>query len=318
MAKRYQQKKPKPTAKKAKAASSENTAIRLDSLDAVPEQYARMNMTTGFDFKPFLATNRFVTGMPKCGKSTLMVQQRNTVIIDTDSKGTRHIPTGPGSARITVKKWKDLVDLFNQMKADYDRGTLPFEHVIFDTADGMQHLAYDHLSATNPWCLKNGRPISDYGEGKRGYEMVTKSVVLWGRMANELDLGWTMIGHLKMRASTDAEGKTLEEMAPSVYPGLNTILRGDADFIWKVVRKPVTRTVKEGKLLRNITEWVHILQTETPADEARRDSDATRGSRIKMETTIELPKVRAIDIVEKAYEEAIENELTSWGDHDDE
>lgn len=289
-----------------------NRVAKLGSTAEISPAYKTLGGTSGLEFLPFLQTRRWVTGLRKVsGKTTLFSQQRNTAYFDFEL-GSRNIPMGPGSVRFPIRTYKALDDILRQIKADVQRGQCPFEHAVFDTVDRMVPLIADRLEATLDWCVKNRRSIYDYGDGKRGYSLIAAATLLFPRELALLGLGWTCIGHIKLRPTKDEDGREVEEMAAAVLPGINEGLNQDADLIWKAKSVVEKETVLVNKKTEVKYSRRYFIETITPPQESETWTTAHRGSRVPMLPLIEIPKARGIDVLEAEYEAACKREAEFW------
>jgi len=309
-----------PTRRKTKTKTKtlparSNRAVTAATMTAVPAGYEQFNASTGLDFRPFIKTRRWVTGLHKVGgKTTLFSQQRNTAFLDFE-EGSGHIPMGPGSVRFRFKNYAEFKEWYDKFKVDVRRDQAPFEHVVFDSVDRFVAFVAAHLTAVYvTGSSSKSSSIYDYGQGGLGNRLVAEGVLLFPRELTKLGVGWTAIGHLKWRMTRGEKGDEYQEMAASVAPLIDGGLSQDADFIWRCRSNVLSEqsTVKK-QLVTNYTR-VYYLETITPDEDAEQWTSADRGSRVPMLPLIEIPKKNGIGLVEREYEAACKREAQAWMD----
>jgi len=283
------------------------------STTTTTSRYDKFGCVEPDGFTPWQRLRLFVIGIHKVGgKTTLFAQRRNNAYLDFEG-GSQAVPMGPGSTRFRIRSFKQLMDLMNAIHADTQKGECPFEHITFDTVDVLISLVAEHLSAFVEWCAKNHRSIYEFGEGKGGHNLIAQSVLLYPRAIAEWNLGWTVLGQMKLRETRALDGSVYEEWT-SAAPGLvDSGLKCLADMNAKVLSITEQGVETQGKKVVPVFTRRFWFEPQTPPEEAAQGwTSAHRGSRVTMPERLEIPKIRGIDAIEAAYEGACHEEAKVW------
>ena len=293
----------RPT-KKPKAPEPQGNTVAVIE-DDLPSAYRSLGGETGFNPLALQRARIWHTAFLKTGSTCLHTQRPNTAYIDVED-AARNFPMAKGSHRFTVHSYRELEAVIKQLELDAAKNKRYFEHVTFDTLDGMVPLIADHLGETV--CRKK-RTIYEYGGGKGGYKLLNEATAALPRRVYRAGYGWTCIGHLKYRTVKTTEQNEFEAPGPMVSPGIADAISNDADMIWELYKKD--RRVKNWKQNGLSGPHVRVVTLRT------RSTTSTTygyeiGTRVPFIDELLIPKHGAWDQIIKAYEEAVDLERRRW------
>ena len=187
--------------------------------------------------KPKVNNPRFLIlfGKPKCGKTTLVSQLDNCLIVDLEG-GSEFLE----ALSIQARSVKDLGDIANAIRSEIEKtGKKPYKYIAIDNATRLEEIClpyaadmYRQQPMAKNW---KGTDVRTLDRGA-GYFYLREAVAKVISMFRSLCDNFILIGHTKDKL-INREGEDLTEMALDLVGKLGDITCGEADAIGYVYRK---------------------------------------------------------------------------------
>lgn len=187
--------------------------------------------------KPKVNNPRFLIlfGKPKCGKTTLVSQLDDCLIIDLEG-GSEFLE----ALSIQARTVEDLGNIANAIKQKIvETGKKPYKFIAIDNATRLEEIClpfaanmYRQLPIAKNWKGNDVRTL-DKGAGYHYLREAVKKVLV---MFKELCDNFILIGHTKDKL-INREGEDITEMALDLVGKLGDITCGEADAIGYIYRK---------------------------------------------------------------------------------
>lgn len=187
--------------------------------------------------KPKVQNPRFLIlyGKPKSGKTTLLSQLDNCLIIDLEG-GSEFLEALSIQAR-SVNDFAEIAEAIRTKIAE--TGQKPYKYIAIDNATRLEEIClpyaaalYRQLPIAKNW---KGTDVRTLDKGA-GYHYLREAVAKAISMFRELCDNFILIGHVKDKM-IDRDGDSLTEMALDLVGKLGDITCGVADAIGYVYRK---------------------------------------------------------------------------------
>lgn len=174
-------------------------------------------------------------GKPKCGKTTLLSQLDNCLIIDLEG-GSEFLSALSVQARNT----NDFAEIAEAIRVKIaETGQKPYKYIAIDNATRLEEIClpyaaalYKQLPMAKTW---KGTDVRTLDKGA-GYHYLREAVSKVISMFRELCDNFILIGHVKDKM-INRDGEDLSEMALDLVGKLSDITCGVADAIGYVYRK---------------------------------------------------------------------------------
>lgn len=166
-----------------------------------------------------------VYGQAGVGKSTWASEWPKPLFIDAERR-TEHLDV----ARIEVDTWDEIMGIMGELSKQAEAGARPYETIIFDTVDHMEHLLFSKL------CSDAGvQSIEDVGGGYgKGYTM---ALVQWRRFINGLEymrnrgLTCILLAHGQVKQFQNPEGENYDRWQLKMNAKAADYLREKMDLV---------------------------------------------------------------------------------------
>ena len=187
--------------------------------------------------KPKVQNPRFLIlfGKPKSGKTTLLSQLDNCLIVDLEG-GSEFLE----ALSIQARSVNDLGEIANQIRKKINEtGQKPYKYIAIDNATRLEEICLPYAAT-----LYRQTPMGKAFKGKDVRQLPNGSGYLYIREAvkkviftfKDLCENFILIGHTKDKM-INKEGEELTEMAIDLVGRLGDIVCGEADAVGYVYRK---------------------------------------------------------------------------------
>lgn len=283
----------------------------------IPSDLAKLpGVSTGF--RPVgINQGRFVfTGVPGCGKSTLVHSNPKAFILDPDRGGNtvddpRAICFTPDPDKTpegkTADAYRDMVDVLISRRK---RGSKDIEMIAFDTLDELVEIFL------RDFCLEhNLEDPLDYRSGDgNAYSIVRRDVFGILDRAHRAGFGWAILVNVQPKTIRHG-GEERTVLSLSVSDSFANATRKKCEhFMYmsyhqKSVKKPDTVRVIKGKKVtipgETMRQECRILKTKPGGLWKGETSDEVK-VRIPFPDTTEIPRLGGWQVATDVYNEAIE------------
>lgn len=180
-----------------------------------------MNITKGKMSRPARVA---IYGVEGCGKTSLVSQINNALIVDTE-KGSAHVDCD----RVEVKEWADMKQIYMEILSLKRRGELPYNTIAIDSIERLEAMLIEYI------CRANGKSsIEDFGYGK-GFTMLREhfSKFLAGLDAlSEAGLNLVIVGHSEVKRTSDPMLGEYDRHEIRLTKQNSPVLKEWADEVW--------------------------------------------------------------------------------------
>lgn len=192
-------------------------------VSAVPSDYAKLGVTTGYAPKSPDQLRFFVIGPSGDGKTAFWAGCPNTLIFDFED-GAWGIPS-PRAHRIVCKTYNTYAAIRDKLLADAKAGRRPYNRIVIDTIDSFVELVNPKLAAE-----KKIDDITDFGAKGAGWSLLRTEC--WNDIAAFESAGyaWTCIGHITEKTLT-VNGKERTVTRPVLFDSFAKQIGRNADYI---------------------------------------------------------------------------------------
>ena len=187
--------------------------------------------------KPRVQNPRFLIlfGKPKSGKTTLVAQLENNLIIDLEG-GSEFLE----ALSIQARSVQDLGEIASAIRnKNAELGKKLYKYITIDNATRLEEICLPYaatLYRQNPMAKTwTGTDVRTLPKGA-GYMYLREAVRKVTDMFRELAENFILIGHTKDKM-IDKDGEELTEMALDLVGKLGDIVCGEADAVGYVYRK---------------------------------------------------------------------------------
>ena len=187
--------------------------------------------------KPKVQNPRFLIlfGKPKSGKTTLLSQLDNCLIVDLEG-GSEFLE----ALSIQARSVNDLGEIANQIRKKINEtGQKPYKYIAIDNATRLEEICLPFAASlyrqTPMGKSFKGEDVRQLPNGA-GYLYIREAVKKVINMFKELCDNFILIGHTKDKM-INKEGEELTEMAIDLVGRLGDIVCGEADAVGYVYRK---------------------------------------------------------------------------------
>jgi len=169
-----------------------------------------------------------VFSQPKMGKTTLMAQLKDNLIIDLE-KGTRYVD----AYKVEVNNYKELLEVLKECIAQKKEGKLKFKYVTIDTVTKLESLimpkAIQLYQATPMGKNYTGNDVTTLPNGA-GYGFIRKSMDYIAQKLQEIFEYVIFVGHVKSK-SINKEGSEIEVTDLSLTGKMAQLLPAHVDAV---------------------------------------------------------------------------------------
>lgn len=187
--------------------------------------------------KPKVQNSRFLIlfGKPKSGKTTLLSQLDNCLIVDLEG-GSEFLE----ALSIQARSVNDLGEIANQIRKKINEtGQKPYKYIAIDNATRLEEICLPYAAT-----LYRQTPMGKAFKGEdvrllpngSGYLYIREAVKKVIFVFKDLCENFILIGHTKDKM-INKEGEELTEMAIDLVGKLGDIVCGEADAVGYVYRK---------------------------------------------------------------------------------
>ena len=187
--------------------------------------------------KPKVQNPRFLIlfGKPKSGKTTLLSQLDNCLIVDLEG-GSEFLE----ALSIQARSVNDLGEIANQIRKKINEtGQKPYKYIAIDNATRLEEICLPYAATlyrqTPMGKAFKGEDVRQLSNGS-GYLYIREAVKKVIFMFKDLCENFILIGHTKDKM-INKEGEELTEMAIDLVGRLGDIVCGEADAVGYVYRK---------------------------------------------------------------------------------
>jgi hypothetical protein len=187
--------------------------------------------------KPKVQNPRFLIlfGKPKSGKTTLLSQLDNCLIVDLEG-GSEFLE----ALSIQARSVNDLGEIANQIRKKINEtGQKPYKYIAIDNATRLEEICLPYAATlyrqTPMGKAFKGEDVRQLPNGS-GYLYIREAVKKVIFMFKDLCENFILIGHTKDKM-INKEGEELTEMAIDLVGRLGDIVCGEADAVGYVYRK---------------------------------------------------------------------------------
>ena len=187
--------------------------------------------------KPKVQNPRFLIlfGKPKSGKTTLLSQLDNCLIVDLEG-GSEFLE----ALSIQARSVNDLGEIANQIRKKINEtGQKPYKYIAIDNATRLEEICLPYAATlyrqTPMGKAFKGEDVRQFPNGS-GYLYIREAVKKVIFMFKDLCENFILIGHTKDKM-INKEGEELTEMAIDLVGRLGDIVCGEADAVGYVYRK---------------------------------------------------------------------------------
>lgn len=174
-------------------------------------------------------------GRPKAGKSTLMANLDNNLIIDLEN-GYQAL----SALVVQARNVNDFAEIANALKAEIkETGKFPYKYITIDNATRLEEMCLSYAcqlyKQTPMGKTYQGTDVRTLPNGS-GYMYLRQAVRKVIDMFRDLCESLILVAHVKEKM-INKEGEELSEMSIDLTGKLGDILCGEADAIGYVYRK---------------------------------------------------------------------------------
>lgn len=206
--------------------------------------------------KEWVKQKFFMMGETKTGKSEFWAQGDKTYFFKLEYHRFNHLSVVGDD----IKTMSDFINIINALTKDKkEKGKLPFDTIVIDTADRLQYLMVQYVLEK-----LNAIAKEKHNESKDGKYVYKTDLMAfgswnqngWGKLQDllynildrlfALDCAVVFIAHKKLKVKLDENGKLIEKIEDAdLYPSLTSIIERNFDHIINIVSSPFGNATKQ-------------------------------------------------------------------------
>jgi len=280
-------------------------AATPNTVPAIPTDWAKLGVQTGYNPKPAEDLNLYVVGPPGEGKTTFESSVPDNLILDFDKAAESIV--GTRAMRVPIRSYEHYIQITQKLIDEGKAGKHVVHRVSLDTTDEWIGIIVNRLQEE-----KGVEDITDFGSQGRGWAMIVKRC--WSRLRELEHAGfvWSCVGHMITKTETNpVTHKERTVIRDAVFPSFSAQIVRSSDFkltiycINKEVEKKEDRVLPGGQKITVPcgTEMTskYFLDSYTTAERQGKGRGAPG-----MNRKFEIPLLNAWDVFKKNYTVAVE------------